>query len=575
MMKKNYKTVSCLLFFCVFSLLCHSQARHEEFDTLIKNYINDGLYVKASNAIVDYALHLDSIGDKESALEYQLMNCHLVEKHLDYFFEHGMTYPIYFSNREMVSIIYRDLGLHSDAIRTYLSVINDMKEVAPELIPIYSNFIAPSLGKCKDPELCDSVYSLSLALDIIKANPPNKQSVRDFVQLSKYFNYNRFYNNKMEDCDAWFENYVGFINNLDNTIYRDEIKEFYLDYIDNLYIRASNASARENDYYKAIFLLQKAIAVLDHIKAYDSQVQLLTASYNSEIGKNFYFLNNNIKSKEFSENALLILNNYSGIKNLEYCHLLSNLALNFWSLNQYENALNLKNAEIEARKHTLMEPAVSDYGVLMMYNSVVNPVDNIRIGASVIEQFGDTCNMTDIYGFMADAYSFLMKEQKSSSEKFEYYKSMSREYIDKAYHMFEQNISYFKQHGLYEQKLSGLYSRDAMYYFRLGVMDSAYCYSKKAYDIYSREDKLYDVCMLAAITNNIFALHDYLPTYYKYIESDLKTMLPMLGSVESELYLQQGSHPLYQIIECSTYNPLDSVCSTLAYNSALLSKIYI
>lgn len=572
-MKMNYKTVSCLLFFYVFFLLCHSQARHEEFDTLIKNYINDGLYVKASNAIVDYALHLDSIGDKESALEYQLMNCHLVEKHLDYFFDHGMTFPIYFSNREMVSIIYRDLGLHSDAIRTYLSVINDMKEVAPELIPFYTNFIAPSLGQCKDPELCDSVYSLSLALDIIKANPPQKQSVKDFVQLSKYFNYNRFYNDKMEECDAWFDKYAGYINNLDSTIYRDEILDFYLDYADIVYMRASNASARENDNFKAISLLEKAIATLEHVVTYNTQVQLMIASYNSEIGRNYFSLNNKIKSKEFSEKAaFFLLNNYFGIKNLEYCNLLSNLALNFWSLNQPEVAFSLKNAEIEVRKSTLMEPSVSDYGVLMMYNSVVNPIDNIRIGESVIEHFGDTCNMTEIYGFMADAYSFLMKEQKSSSEKFEYYKSMSKEYIDKAYHMFEQNISYYKQHGLYEQKLSGLYSREAWHYIRLGVMDSAYNYFTKAYDIDRREDRLFDVCMLAAITNNIFALHDYLPTYYNYIESDLKTMLPMLGSVESESYLQQGFHPLYQIIEWSTYNPQDSVCASLAYNSILLSK---
>lgn len=574
-MKMNYKTVCCLLFFYVLSLLCHSQARHEEFDTLIKSYINDGLYVKASNAIVDYALYLDSIGDKESALEYQLMNCHLVEKHLDYFFDHGMTFPVYFSNREMVSIIYRDLGLHSNAIRTYLSVINDMKLVAPELIPFYTNFIAPSLGQCKDPELCDSVYSLSLALDIIKANPPQKQSVKDFVQLSKYFNYNRFYNDKMEECDAWFDKYVSYINNLDSSIYRDEILEFYLDYIDNLYIRASNASARENDNYKAISLLEKAIATLENVATYDSQVQLMMASYNSEIGRNYFSLYNKIKSKEFSEKAaLFLLNNYSGIKNLEYCNLLSNLALNFWSLNQYENAFNLKYAEIEARKHTLMKPAVSDYGVLMMYNSVLNPIDNIKIGESVIEQFGDTCgsSMTDIYGFMADAYSFLMNEQKSSRDKFKYYKSMYEEYIDKAFHDFKQNISFFEQHGLYEQKLSGLYSREARHYIRLGEMDSAFIYSMKAYNIDSQEERLFQVCKLASITQNVDALHNYLPIYYKSIEKDLKTMLPMLGSVESELYLQQGSHPLYQIIEWSINNPQDSVCASIAYNSALLSK---
>jgi len=214
-MKSNNLHISCLFLFFSLFLTCHSQTKFEQFDETIRRYISAGQFYDASDAMIQYAWSLDSVGDKEAALDYQLMNCNLVEKHLDYFFDHGMTLQEYFSNREIVSIMYRDLGQTSNAIQTYLSIINDMMAVSPEMIPFYSNLMAPTLGSCKDPYLCDSVYSLSHALDIIRANPSDKQSVKDFVRMSQYFNDNRFYNNKMDECDAWFDRYVGFINKLD------------------------------------------------------------------------------------------------------------------------------------------------------------------------------------------------------------------------------------------------------------------------------------------------------------------------------------------------------------------------
>ena len=572
-MKSNYRHISCLFLLFSLFLICHSQTRFEQFDEKIRRYISAGQFYDASDAMIQYAWSLDSVGDKEAALDYQLMNCNLVEKHLDYFFDHGMTLQEYFSNREIVSIMYRDLGQTSNAIQTYLSIINDMMAVSPEMIPFYSNLMAPTLGSCKDPYLCDSVYSLSHALDIIRANPSDKQSVKDFVRMSQYFNHNRFYNNKMDECDAWFDRYVGFINKLDSTIYKDEIIEFYLNYIDIVYIRASNATAREADYYKAISLLEKAITLLESIKAYDNQLELRIASYYSIIGGNYFHLKNDIKSKEYNEKALSFLVNYSGIKNLQFCEMLSNIALNFWNLHQPEVASSLKKAEIETRKTTLMEPSISDYAVLMMYNSF-NAVENLEIGQEVINMYGDTCcsSMSTIYKYIADANSSLMVTCPRGSKEFEQYKSSYIQYIDKAEQMFERNISYEKKHSFYEKTLAGLHASKATHFLRLNENDSAFTYSEKAYLIDNNDERLYLVCLSASQGHNLKALRKYLPLYYNHIERDLKKMLPMLGTVESESYLQQGYHPLYQIIGWVSNNPQDSLCSSIAYNSALLLK---
>lgn len=158
----------CIFIYISINSFCYSQTNYVSINDSINFYINEGLYVKASNRIVDYASYLGSIGDKKSALDYQKWNCNLVEEHLDYFFDHGLSLEEYFANRNMVCILYRDLGLKSDAIKTYLSIINDMKKVAPSQIPFITDFIAPILASYTETPLCDSIYSLSNTLEYIK-----------------------------------------------------------------------------------------------------------------------------------------------------------------------------------------------------------------------------------------------------------------------------------------------------------------------------------------------------------------------------------------------------------------------
>ena len=564
-----------LFFICVLThVYCFSQIKNNEIIDSINSYISEGLFVKASNRIVDIALYLESIGEKESALSYQIWNCKLIEDNIDYFGDHGLSLEGYFSNKEKVCILYRDLGQKTNAINMYLSIIKEMKATAPDLIPFFTNFICPILADCTEPGLCDSVYSLSYALDVIKEKEYRNKDIEDFVNVANFFNINRFYNNKMEDCDAWFERYVGFIDSLDLSVYKNEIIRYYLNYIDILEIRASNASAQENNPIKAISLYEKAIETLEVIKSYDPSAQLRIASYNSEIGSNYFLLKDKSNSKIYIDKAYKDAIFYSGAISLDYCKLLSNLALCFWNLNQPTTATSIKQTEIALREKTSLEPPlISDYALLMMYNHG-QPDAIISIGNKVFDIFGDTIcsSMTYIYYYIAEAYSELMYEQILKGEQFKENKENYEYYIEKAQTTYELYLRHYKKYNNANQTFANILGIRAKHHLRLGDYATSFRLAEQAFLIDNNSDRLFLICLNAVSIPDENAIHKYLPMYYDYLENDLKEMLPLLGSVESELYLQKGGHPIYNFIDWGVMNSKDSLCISFAYNSSLLTK---
>ena len=550
-----------ILIYISINTFCYSQTNYVNINDSINIYINEGLYVKASNRIVEYALYLGSIGDKKSALDYQKWNCNLVEEHLNYFIDHGLSLEEYFANRDTVCILYRDLGLKSDAIKTYLSIINDMKKVAPSQIPIITDFIAPILASYTETPLCDSIYSLSNTLDYIKNSKYEKKDVEMFVELANDFYINRFLNNKMEECDTWFNRYVGFINSLDTTFYKNEILNYYLNYIDILEIRASNASAQENDQLKAISLYEKAIETLEVIKSYDPSVLLRIASYNSEIGHNYFLLKDMSISKIYIDKAFNDALFYSGTISLHYCKLLSNLALDFWNHHQPSTAASIKQTEIALREKTSLEPLISDYALLMMYNNG-QPDTIISIGKKVFDTFGDTIctSMTYIYYYLAEAYSELMYEQILKGEQFKENKEKYEYYIEKALTTYELFLQHYKKHNNANQTFANILSIRAKHQLRLGDLSTSFRLAEQAFLIDENSNRLFIVCQNAVSIHDENAMHKYLPMYYNYLENDLMAMLPLLGTVESEMYLQQGSHPIYNFIDWGVINSNDSLC---------------
>lgn len=564
----TYRTIIPLVFCITYHFNCFAQSFNKsEVDSLFEEYVRDSLYVNASNLLVDYAKELESIGDKETALKYQLSNCDLIESNLDYFFQHGLSLEGYFADKGVVGLLYIDLGYKNKTICQYLSIVNQMRNMAPNLLLKYSEIFAPTLSECTDSTLCDSISVLSYAMDyIIQNNEFTKKDIEDFAILAKYINMNRIYNNKMEDCDEWFNRYSDFVINLDTTAYKDYVLDFFIEYVDILELRASNASARENDNTKAIIILNKANNVLNTIVSLDSILELRIASNNAKIGHEYLLLNNKIKAKEFNETALSYLMGYKGEKDQHYCDILSSLAFNFLKLNQLSIAANLKKAEITARENTIITPQLSDYAVLMVYN-VENPVENIDIGDFVINQFGDSCcnSMVYVYMKMADAYSMLMEKCSPGNNSYEINKLNYEFYIERA----SQTLGKISP---LQHTIASFYSIQAKHSLRIGENDMAFKYAEKAYLYDTNMDRLYLICQAAAASKNNKATDKYLPIYYEYLTTELKQMLPILGTVETEPYLQYGGHPIYSVLEWALCNPNDSTSASIAYNTSLLLK---
>ena len=376
-----------------------------------------------------------------------------------------------------------------------------------------------------------------------------------------------------EECDAWFERYVSFIDGLDISVYKNEIIRYYLNYIDILEIRASNASAQENNPIKAISLYEKAIETLESIKYYDPSIQLRIASYNSEIGSIFFLLKDMSNSKIYIDKAYKDALFYSGTISLDYCKLLSNLALCFWNLNQPTTAASIKQTEIALREKTSLEPLISDYALLMMYNHGQSDTI-ISIGKKVFDIYGDTIcsSMTYIYYSIAEAYSELMYEQILKGEQFKDNKENYEYYIEKAKTTYELYLQYYKKQNNANQTFANILEIRAKHHLRLGDYATSFRLAEQAFLIDNNSDRLFLICLNAVSIPDENAIHKYLPMYYDYLENDLKEMLPLLGSVESELYLQKGGHPIYNFIDWGVMNSKDSLCISFAYNSSLLTK---
>ena len=580
----NYRTLR-LLFFCSLCLVCSPiwgqlLPTKIEIDSIFNARCDKDDYLSAYVYIMNCANQREKIGDKRTAIEYRLRSCGLFEKHPEYFKNKGITIDDYFINNELVSFLYRDLGLIDNCIATYLDVINNMKLYAPDLLPAYTSMMATTLGMCTTEQYKDSVYSLSLAMDYITNHKYKKKDIQDLVWMANCFYMNRFYNSfennikindKIDECDSLFNRYKGFINKLDTTLYKDDIVKYYFQYIDILRIRATTASAQENNNNKAINLYKKGIDYLTQIETLNDSISLKIASFYCGLANEYYLLGYIDKSKENVDKAFSSL--AEPRTSLDYCSLLSQISLSFWNLNQPETTASIKKAEIELRKRTPMKPSISDYALYMMYNQKDTSAI-LETGKLLELQYGNSnSSMANVYRMIADAYSKRMHSEIRNGhiKQAEEYKRRYDEYIEKCSYVTELYKDYFNRYNLQQNIDGNLFSTISAHYARLGQMEESFIYSEKALSTRTTKD-YYDVSLKAASLHNNKAINYYLPKYYSSIEDEIMKMLPLLGSVEAESYLQEGAHPLYTITEWATWNPTDSVSTATAYNASLLLK---
>lgn len=570
-----------ILFLLTFELNIQAQQNKiEEIEHLYKNYCENGLYTNASNLLVNKGNECLAQGDTLSAYVLQLKNCHLTDEHLEVFLNHGLTWEGYFANWYMTISLAAWLNKKNEIAPELLRILDLISQKEPKLLPYYCSSLGFILYNYRNVQKTDSIFVLQKALDYIKQNKPSREYVNQYNKINECFFINRFYNtfdghtmysDKIEDCDLWFLKNKEYIDSLDISIYKDEVVSYYVRHTENLYILASTMSAQYGKYEEAIDLYLKGIVYLEHIKNLNETIPIKIAAYYSNIASDYFYLGDLAMSKVYCDKAFPCL--FTPSNSLDYCSVLSNLALNYWNLNQAETAASLKKTEIIIREKTPMPPSCSDYSLYMMYNQK-DTLANIILGSKLEQQYGDSNSaMADVYRYMADAYSKLMHSslRKGDKESAKFEKESFEKYIKKAEYNIYEYKDYLDKNNFTADALGSVYSSLSSHFERLGNLQESFSYAERALKVRNTKSYYY-VAQKSSATHNTNAIRHYLPKYYNSVAQDIEMMMPLLGSIESDKYLMEGNHSIYRIAEWASWNPTDSVSVCIAYDAALLIK---
>lgn len=572
----SMKKVFFVLFFVLSCLLVSGQGLSKsEVDSLVSLYTEQGKYGSVSEMLVTYANQEHCNGNLEIALEYQIKNCEFVEQHIDSFATNGLTLKDFFANYGMVFVLQRDLNQTIDAIDTYLGLSQAIKTYSPEDLPFYANLIAGTLGECTIMPWADSVYCLQDAIDVVKRQEITEDNVKKYLWFCKCFNMNRMYNsyennaftqNRIDEIENWYLHNCDYILELDGHLYRKEILEYCFDYADLLYLFAGAIAAQKQDLSEAIELYNKEISVLSSVGIEDDMISLKIASCYARIANDYYQLGNLPLCKEYCDKAFPIIFNLNHSDSYEYCDVLGALSNVLFNTNQRGLAAKYKLMEINVREELDMTVSLTDWAQYFIYIVSSNPEEVILRNRNLGNVRESESGNADYYQILGRAYSMLM----DSNDK---YRDTAEIYFYKADSVLLVNNDYYEKYGMKNIALGNLYDDWAKHYSRLGQREKSYEYSVKALQYFPNTFySYYNVSLKSALLHDTVAIHEYLPRYYYGMEDDLCSMLPVLGSVESDIYLGNGESNLYHIPEWVSRNPTDSVSVCIAYDAALLMK---
>lgn len=555
--------------------------RRADVDKLVYQYIEEEKYDSASFLMVKFANQEHDKGNLETALEYQIKNCELTEQHAAVLAAYGLTLIDLFNNYGMVFVLQRDLGQTIEAINTYLNLSHAIKHFSPENLPFYTNLIASTLGECTIMPWADSIYCLQDALDVIKQQDVTEDNVRRYLWFCQCFNMNRMYNsfkekafvqNRVDEIENWYIQNHSYIHNLDTNLYKREILEYDLGYADLLYLFAGALSAQKQDLIGAIELYGREIAVLSSIGVADDLVDLKIASCYTKIANDYYQLGDLPLCKQYCDKAYPFIFNQRD--DLEYCDILNALANVYYNTDRSNMAASLKLLEINIRERLEGSVSLTDWGQYFVYIVDSNPEEVIRINNSLVNVRQNEGGNAGNYITIGKAYSILMNPDNK-------YRDTAEMYFNKTDSILLANSDYYETYNLKNLTRGNLFEIKGEHYSRLGQRDRSFDYSEKSLLLFLDESSLadsylyhsyYKVALKSALLHDTTAIHKYLPNYYYGMEKDLSKMLPVLGSVESDIYLANGNKPLYHIPEWASWNPTDSVSVSIAYDAALLMK---
>ena len=549
-----------------------------EIDDQISILIKNGQYVAASNIIVNYANKLQDSGDYLTALQYRLENCKLIDNHIEYFQKAGLTLEDYYTNWYITISLEGWTKKKKEGGRHLFSILGKMQKDAPELLPFYASTLAYIIDDYTEPDYRDSICMLQSALDVIKKQDITKETVQQYLRINECFIRNRFYNSmdgvrlishKIEDCNNWFISNKGFADNLDTVLYRNDIVRYYFAFTDALCSYSESIGAQENNYEKAIEIQENCISYLKQIEHLNDTIPLKIAAIYSKCAGDFFLIGDIAKAKEYADIGFKYLFNMR--ESIDYCRVLSQIAFNYWNTNQPEIAASLKRTELLIRDKTELPPSVSDYAIYMMFNRN-DTIGNIILGEKLEEKYGgDDSTMAYVHLYTADAYSKYMHFNLKQNNTFAAIRcdSMYNYYLSKAKHILD----------IYDEHLEKFKIKaDAMYYStisshqaRKGNLSKSLFYAEKALETSNTKNHS-TVAILASALHNKRAISEYFPQYFRELENGIYNMLPVLGSVESDVYLGYGDTGFYRIPELASWNPSDSISACIAYDAALLMK---
>jgi len=545
-----------------------------EVDRVVNQYIEQKEYDYASMMFVQFANQEHQNGNLRIALEYQIKNCELIEQHIDSFISYGITFSEFFANYGMVMVLQRDLNETIDAINTYIELSQLLIQYTPDELPFYTDLIASTLGQCIIMPWADSIYSLQDALDVIKSQEVSEDNINKYLWYCRCFNMNRMYNsfndklfvhNRIGEIEKWFSYNHDYILELDPIRYKSKILEYLYDYCDLLYLFAGVVGAQNQDLLGANDLYGKEIAVLTSVEIDDDLKDLKIASCYARIADNYYQLGDVPSCKQYCDKAFpFVMNPYD---NYEYCDVLNSLANSYYNTNQSKLAANLKLNEIQLRERLEETVSLTDWSMYFGYvvdsdpNEVI--LQNRNLG-NIRESAGGNANY---YMILGKAYSMLMNTEEN-------YRDTAEMYFKKVDSVLLVNNDYYEKYNLKDITIANLNEAWATHYSILGLKEKSYDLSKLALKYYPADNynSYYKVALKAALLQDEAGIKEYLPRYYYGMEEELLEMLPTLGSVESDVYLGDGNKPLYHIPEWASWNPMDSVSVSIAYDAALLLK---
>ena len=567
-----YKSFLIFLFLIICVPTLGQNLTKPEVDRLVKLYTEQEKYDSTSLMLVSFANQEHQKGNLDTALEYQIMNCRLVEQYINFFVDHGFTLQDMYNNYGMIMVLQRDLNQTTDAINTYLELSKTIKQYTPEDLPFYTNLIASTIGKCTTMPLADSIYCIQDALNIIKQQRVTEDNIKKYLWLCRCFNMNRMYNsfnnkalvyNRIEEIESWYERNYSYIHELDTTLFKKDILEYDLEYADLLYLFAGAIGAQKQDLIEAIELYHKEISLLSSIEIVDTRINLKIASCYARIANNYYQLGNLPLCKQYCDKAYPYM--FNQVDELEYCDVLSALANIYYNTDQAKIAAKLKLNEIRIRERVEGNVSLTDWSQYFLYIVDTNPEE-------VILQENNLGNVRQSEGGDAGYYIILGKAYSALINVHENYTAIAEMNFNKADSILSAN-HYYEKYGIKNLIQGNLYEAWANHYSTLGQRRKSYEYSIKASELFPEEiNNYYNVALKSCLLHDSVGIRTYLPKFYHRKEMELYNMIPILGSVESDTYLGNGESSIYHIPEWASWNPTDSICIGIAYDAALLMK---